>query len=307
MSLYCPNIPRETDADVAMSVIKPCIDMATQGRVCYSYKFKGVFDRTADGDTIQLSIKERSKGPSTISVALNRDSLYHILPEYIFHPIDWYYGTKGDPKEFKNRFDLRVEQEKNAITYFKIFDQEYQVLRVKLQMWLNDHVFKGNQFLSDFITNGLAFNRNNIFIMAVYPCLAWLRNHRGNRDMMETALHYAFLGNASVDYIWRAERMPLKENIHSTADRTIDDLFCGTTFATGAYTWYVRYQTTIGTEARLVELQREIKEFEEFFSLWFLSVEDKLHIDFGDFQESPVLTTPKSPTGIFLNYSTQLI
>ena len=329
MEIPRPIIPQETDADVAMSVIMPCIDQFMQDNVKYDFLFKeapndkedrhqgpkirngrikrhmGVADRTSSGDALRISVKKKKKLP-IVTFALCRDSFYDILPEYLFHPMNHYEGTKGDPEEFEKRYDERVEQEKNALTYFHFFDNQYQDLRVKTQIWLNEHIFKGNLFLSDFITDG-KINKKNAFIMAVYPCLAWLRNHRGCRQMMDTALHYAFSGNARVDYTWEDERMPLEKDIHSSIDGTIDDLFCGPAFPTGAYIWYVQYQTAIGTETRLEELQREIKEFEEFFSLWFLSVEDKLQIVFGDWKEIPVLTTQQSPTGIFLNYSTQLI
>lgn len=307
MEIKKPIIPKETDADVAMSVFIPCIDYNTQGNVKYSYTFKGVFERTALGDALQLFIKNRVKEPSTVTFSLNRDSFYHILPEYLFHPIDRYYGIRNDSGEFDKRYDEQEEQEKNALTYFNFFDQEYQKLRVTLQTWLNEHVFKGNMFLSDFITRDIPFNRSNPFIMAVYPCLPWLRSHRGNRQMMETALSYAFSGCASVDYQREKEQMALDEGIHSSAEGTIDDLFCGATFCTRAYCWHVRYQSPIGTEARLADLQKDIKEFADFFATWFVAIEDHLQIEFGDWQEPPVLTSLQSPTGIFLNYSTQLI
>lgn len=307
MEIKKPLIPKETDADIAMSVIIPCIDYNTQGNVKYSYTFKGVFERTAMGDTVRLFIKNKVKEPSIVSFSLNRDSFYHILPEYLFHPIDRYYGTTGSPDEFDRRYDEQEEQKRNALTYFNFFDQKYQELRVKLQLWLNEHIFKGNLFLSDFITHDIPFNRSNPFIMSVYPCLSWLRNHRGNQQMMKTALSYAFSGCASVDYQREEEQMALDEGIHSSAEGTIDDLFCGATFCTRTYCWHVRYQTPIGTEARLTELQKDIKEFTDFFATWFVAIEDHLQIEFGDWKEPPILTTSQSPTGIFLNYSTQLI
>ena len=305
MEIKRPDIPKEVDADVAMSVIIPYIDYNTQGSVEYSYTFKGVYDRTATGDALQILIKNKVKEPSTVTFSLNRDSFYHILPEYLFHPIDRYHGTMGSPEEFDRRYDEQEEQEKNALTYFKFFDQEYQKLRMKLQSWLNEHIFKGNQFLSDFITHDVPFNRNNPFIMAVYPCLPWLRSHRGNRQMMETALSYAFSGCASVDYQRKEELMALDKSIHSSVEGIIDYLFCGATFRTKVYYWHVCYQTPIGTEAKLAELQKDIKEFSDFFATWFVAIEDHLQIEFSDWQEPPVLTTQQS--GIFLNYSTQLI
>ena len=319
MEISKPHIPIEADADVAMSVIMPCVEQNTEGDVNHDFLFReprddkknrhrGIAERTACGDALGMYIKNRAKSPSLVTFALMRESFYDILPEYLFHPIDCYQGISKDFAEFNRRYDEQVEQEKNALTYFHFFDCQYQELRVKLQTWLNEHIFKGNHFLSDFITGGIQFNRNNIFIMAVYPCLPWLRNHRGCRQMMETALEYAFVGNAKVNCCQVKKQIAFSDGIHSSVDKgCIDDLFCGDTFSAWTNVWQVTYQTPIGTETRLAELQKDIREFAEFFSTWFLAVEDILDVEFGDWEELPIITTQDSPTGIFLNYSTQLI
>lgn len=335
MPLKKPYIPEEVDADVALSVIMPHIDLLTAGHVRYDYKFLGTngrsskvlhrgdekreqkrnISRTAIGDAVNIDIKEKKKKPTDVTFSLLRDSLYHILPEYLFHPIDRYAGSvkavggelKLDYQEFEKCYDEQEEQEKNALAYFKPFDKKYQDLRVSLQKWLSDHVFKGNMFLANYITAGIAFNRENPFIMAVYPCLPWLRNHRGNKQMTEVALRYAFADSCTVEYAKENYMMDFDPQIHSTINGDIDDLFCGSTFPTVVSVWRVSYQTTIGTEERLRDLLVSINEFAGFFTQWFLHIEDKLELEFGDFKEPPILTSQQAPTGIFLNYSTQLL
>ena len=54
-------------------------------------------------------------------------------------------------------------------------------------------------------------------------------------------------------------------------------------------------------------IQSQIKEFKEFFSSWFLSLEDELIIEFGDKLATPDLSENIDTEGVFLNYSTQLI
>lgn len=307
MRLTRPVIPKETDADVAMSVIIPNIDEEAGSKVSFLYKFEGVADRTASGDAISIEIKNKTNTNPSVKFTLKRDSIYHILPEYLFHPIDRYAGTKGDVAEFEKRYKEQKEQEGNALTYFNFFDQSYQKQKVNFQIRLNENIFKGNQFLSDFICSNDSFNRENPYIKAVLPCIPWIRNYRGNKEMVEVALGYAFSGNALVKCEWKDCRMELKTDIHSSLDGEIDDLYCGPSFLTGSYTWFVRYQVIIETERRVIELKTSLQEFSVFFKNWFLHIEDDIVIEFGDWKAAPKLTEKDSQKGIFLNYSTQLI
>ena len=301
------NIPHNTDADVALSVVVPCVNERTKGKVTYSYEFEGVADRTASGDVLSVEIRNKTNTTPTVKFSLKRDSLYHILPEFLFHPLDRYSGTIGDVAEFDKRYKEQEDQEKSALAYFKFFDKKYQELKVDFQIWMNENIFKDNQFLSDFIVSGFPFNRENPYISAVLPCVPWLRNHRGNKEMTEVAIEYAFAGKATVKCEWKDCSMELQTSVHSTLSGTLTNLHCGSTFQTGSYLWYVNYQTKIDTEKRLNELRGFIEEFSTFFSKWFLNVEDKLKVEFGDWEASPVLTGEDTPKGFFLNYSTQLI
>lgn len=307
MAIKRPYIPKEVDADVATSIIIPCIDDNTEGKVTYAYDFKGVSERTALGDVLTTSIKNKQNSNPSVTFSLKRDSLYHILPEYLFHPLDRYLGADGDTEEFEKRYKEQEEQEKNALTYFRPFDRHFQVLRTEYQKWLNDHIFNGNQFISDYLTSGYKFNRSNPFIQAVYPCIPWLRDNRGNPDMIKVALSYAFMGKATIQRKWKDVNMPLSDSVPSNVGGLIDNLFLGSTHSCGSYNWHVIYQTEIEDEDSLEKLKRLVREFEDFFPDWFLSIEETLTIEFGDWTAKPELTIKNQENGIFLNYSTQLI
>lgn len=307
MKLSKPNIPKELDADVAMSIIIPHANSISDKELSYNYEFKGVSERTAVGDDLSIAIRNRQNTASSIKVSLKRDSLYHILPEYLFHPLDHYLGADGDIEEFDKRYKEQEEQKNKALTYFKPFDQHFQQLRTTYQQWLNDNIFSGNQFLADFITNGYDINLNNPFIKAVYPCITWLRDYRGNDDMIKTALGYAFIGSATVNKEYKEIDIPISENIPSQIGNTLENLYCGATFKSQVCIWRVFYQTKIETEQHLKLMKTQIKEFKEFFSSWFLPLEDELDIDFGDKLATLDLSETKDTKGIFLNYSTQLI
>lgn len=307
MNLTKPNIPKELDADVAMSVIIQHLDSISDKENVYSYEFNGVSERTALGDNLDVTLRNRHNAAPSVKFSLKRDSLYHILPEYLFHPLDHYLGTDGDTEEFDKRYKEQEEQKDNALTYFKPFDQHFQRIRITYQQWLNENIFSGNQFLSDFITEGYEVNLNNPYIKAVYPCLPWTRDFRGNDEMIGTALEYAFIGNASMEKEYREVNLPMSDDVSFRINDCLDNLYCGTTFIDRICIWKVFYQTEIKTEADLRLIKTQISEFNEFFSAWFLSLEDELDISFGDKLAKPNLCGTDDAKGVFLNYSTQLI
>ena len=307
MKLTRPNIPKELDADVAMAVVIQHMDSIADKKTCYCYEFKGTSERTALGDNLGITARNRQNAAPLVKFSLKRDSLYHILPEYLFHPLDHYLGADGDTEEFDKRYKEQEEQKNKALTYFKPFDRHFQQLRTAYQQWLNDNIFSGNQFLSDFITDGHDVNLNNPYIKAVYPCLPWVRDFRGNDEMIKTALGYAFIGHADIKKEYREADIPMSDNVPTRIGDSLGNLYCGATFIAKACIWKVFYQVEIDTKAHLEKIKAQIEEFNEFFSAWFLSVEDELIIRFGDKLAKPVLRKADDMEGVFLNYSTQLI
>lgn len=307
MKLTKPNIPKELDADVAMAIVVEHMDALAGKEPIYIYEFKGVSQRTALGDNLAITVRNRQNAESSVKFSLKRDSLYHILPEYLFHPLDHYLGTDGDTEEFDKRYKDQEEQRDKALSYFKPFDRHFQLVRTNYQQWLNENVFSGNQFLSDFITDGHEVDLNNPYIKAVYPCLPWVRDFRGNDEMVMTALGYAFVGNASVEKKYIEANIPISDNVPSIIGGSLEDLYCGPTFIDKVCVWSVFYQTEVKTEEHLKQIKAQVSEFCEFFSAWFLPLEDELAVSFGDKRAKPDLSGADDANGVFLNYSTQLI
>lgn len=307
MNIEKPIVPKGLDADVVMSVVIPHVDMVANKEALYSFEFKGVSERTALGDNLRISIRNRQNTASTIKFSLKRDSIYHILPEFLFHPLDYYLGTDGDAEEFDKRYKDQEEQRDKALTYFKPFDRQFQLLRISFQRWLNENIFSGNQFVADFITEGYEVNKNNPYINAVYPCVYWIKSFRGNDDMVKTALGYAFAGNASVVKESQEIETPISDDVPCTIGNKLDGIYCGSTYKEWRCVWNIFYQTEVKNEQHLCLMREQIQEFSIFFSYWFLSVEDEMRVEFGDRLAVPILQANTHSGGIYLNYSTQLI
>ncbi len=301
-------LPQELDADSALAIVLAQLEslLGSTGFSC-SYEFNGVSERTALGDNVKITVKNRQNGVPEIRFQLKRDSLYHILPEYLFHPLDCYLGIEGDTQEYEKRYKEQEEQKQHALAYFRFFDQQYQQLRNAYQAWLDEHIFAGNQFLSDYLTSGKEVRLTNPFVKTVYGCLPWLKDYRGNQEMIRTVLVQAFQGRVTIEYVETEVQQMLSDQVPCRLRGRLSNLYCAPTFLTSKKIWNVFYQTEINSYRHLCELKQQIGEFRDFFADWFLPVETQLVISFGDRKAKPILTPAGQERGVFLNYSTQLI
>lgn len=311
MKLKRPILPQDIDADLAIAVTERNVESAfraTNVPLKIAYAFKGVHERTAKGDLVQISATTSARR-HLLKYAVKRDSLYHILPEYLFHPLDRYADTEGNKEAFMQKRAAQQQVEKDALEYFHPFDVIFQRLRTRFQHKLNDEVVSHNTFVADFIIGGHDENIRNEFISRCLPCLEWLRAHRGNPKMEEVALKFALNDNMVSFHRTFEERWQTidSSSVHMSLDGTLDNLFAGDRFCASVYTIEVKYQTIIPSESRIQQLKGDVAEFEEFFQKWFLPIGSRLHIDFGDFKKAPVLCVGTPDNDLYMNYNTQLL
>lgn len=311
MKLQRPDIPTGIDADLSIAIVSAhlenfCKEMNIPLRSAYVYK--GVHERTAKGDDLLVTLQNSTK-KAMIRYLLKRDSLYHILPEYLFHPLDRYANSVGDEDEFKKSREAQKEMEENALRYFYPCDKVLQEERIAFQSFLNDRILRNNTFIVDFITEGHRVNRNNRYINNVYPCIQWLRAYRGVKRVIEVALRLAFCNSiARYEVRMNEVNIPIDtKTCHCCLDGTIDDLFCGDTYTETEELISVSYQTPIMSQKQIEISHRDIDEFKEFFQLWFLGLHQRLTIDFGDYTKVAVMFTGTTDHDLYLNYNTQLI
>lgn len=311
MKLRRPSLPPDIDSDLSIAVVHCNINSLlpdSEVPVKETFAFNGVHERTAKGDNLTVSVISSTKR-HLIKYSLKRESLYHILPEYLFHPLDRYADTDGDMEEFLKRRKAQKEIEGLALDYFYPFDREFQNLRTRFQDRLNHEILNNNLFIVDFITDGFKVNRKNKFIMNVYPCLVWLRNNRGVRKLIEVAIKYAFMDSLNHFQTIYEEGSDLidTDSCHISLDGMIDDLFCGPEYYFPEERIYVEYQTDITSEKAITGLSESIAEFKTFFKSWFLTHNQSIDIRFGDYTRQPVLETGSTGNNLYLGYNTQLI
>ena len=103
MKLETPRFSAEIDADLAVTIAEACLDSvaAESGQPKRSsFRFNGVHQRTGKGDSLDIEVK-RSGGTIRVNYDFRRDSLYHILPEVVFHQLDRYTAGVLDKEDFE--------------------------------------------------------------------------------------------------------------------------------------------------------------------------------------------------------------
>lgn len=311
IKLRRPTLPPDIDSDLSIAIVDSNIKSfvsESETPIKESYLFSGGHERTAQGDNLLVSASSSAKRHQ-IKYSLKRDSLYHILPEYLFHPLDRYADTDGDKDEFGKRRKAQKDIEADALEYFYPFDKSFQNIRTSFQQKLNNEILNNKLFIVDFITEDYNLDKNNPFIRGAYPCIIWLRNHRGIKKMLEVAVKYAFRDSLN-SYSMVSEEQSSEINTdtcHITLDGEIDNLFCGPQYYYLEESINVKYQTEIISESQIQKIKSEIYKFEEFFKEWFLTQNQTIKVEFGDFNKQPVMKVGTSDDDLFLGYNTQLI
>lgn len=311
IKLRRPSLPTDIDSDLSIAVvdsnIKPIIS-ESEIPIKELYVFNGVHERTAKGDNLLVSASTSTKRHQ-LKYSLKRDSLYHILPEYLFHPLDRYADTDGDKDEFVKRRKAQKDIETDALEYFYPFDKSLQALRTSFQQKLNNEILNNNLFIVDFITEGYNIDKNNPFIKGAYSCIIWLRNNRGVKKLLEVAIKYAFSDSLN-SYNMVSEEQTSEidtDTCHITLDGEIDNLFCGPQYYYLEESINVKYQTEIVSESQIQKIASEIDKFVEFFKEWFLTQNQTIKVEFGDYNKQPIMNIGTSNDDLFLGYNTQLI
>ena len=310
MKIQRPKFSPNIDADIAIGVIdrnfRALID--SNASLETSFVFNGVHERTAKGDEVSLTVTSTSKR-SAIKYHLKRDSLYHILLEYLFHPLDRYADSDGDKDVFLEKRAAQKRIESDAKEYFYPYDKILNDIRIRFQQYLNDKILDNETFIIDFIIENENINKDNPFIRACLPSILLLRSNRGSESLITLALKKTFghnlceLNRQHIEYTISIE----PDSCHICLNDSIDDLFCGDSFMDWIELISIRFQTKILSEIEIDRLNRELREFESFFKYWFLGDSQMIKIEFGDYEKQPLISDDVADGLLFLNYNAQLL
>lgn len=269
-------------------------------------EFKGTHKRNAYEDI--LSITE-ADGEHVIEVS--RDSLYDILPEALFHPIDRFDNISAN--EYKDRFaeecELQQTEESNARKFFAVFDKFIFDLSCELNR-IKDEYYSDNAALCTIICDTIPDNYlKNRFVKKLMPFIPLCNKIRGDKDMI-TIIIRKILNDEDIEL-----KMHLNPKLHTDADplynaslnNDIDDsgsYYLGNQYYETVSEYEVVYWNDDECNESFLSFISEMQTFENFVNDFFVGIESSIKFKIETI-DLPTRLSDKSSYN-YLGYNTNL-
>lgn len=267
--------------------------------------FKGHHKRNEYNDVID--IEEGENG--TLSMSIARDSLYHVLPEYMFHPIDRYSNLlRSDEIElFSDEYDKQEQEKERASRFFTPIDLKLLLLKKETGKKLRN-MTEGNKVLLDIILGDRLSEkqRNNRFIKKVISYLPYCKMIRGNKTLLTLLLRKIFIEEGITINVKekKTECLDIAPRYADGLDANLNDSFVGNVYDEMITTYCIHYWSYDECNENFLQFVAEIDVFKHFVEDYFISIEERLHLDIT--HDKSTLRLSDDIDYNYLNYNTNL-
>jgi len=243
-----------------------------------------------------------------LSLRLSRNSMYDVLPEYMFHPIDRFDNIPAN--ETKERFaeELRKQEEekKNARRFFSPIDLLLLQLKCDVRKTI-DRYAQQDIVLEKVLTDSMADEQqSNRFIKQTLSFVPSCRNIRGDRTLF-TLLLRKVLGEEKLKVEPHLRCMTIEDENPRYEYRlgsNLGEAYAGNVFNDDVLCYDIHYWSDEDCNEQFMDFIADIEEFRLFISDWFLSVEDML--EFCIVKDETPLRLSDTFVYNYLNYNTNL-
>lgn len=263
------NLPIDLKAEAMISHLSPY-----GGKI----EFRGTHMRNAYEDIMSY---ETDDGVPTIGLC--RESLYDILPEAMFHPVDRFENIPAN--EYKERFAEECErqqiEEAHARKYFAPFDRYIFDLSSECHRIKNEY-FSGNEILSDIISDNMPDEyRQNRFVKKMMPYLPSCGRLRGDKDMMALLLRRILKDEGII--LCEQKKRTLFTDATPMYNTRIDSeydnscrYYLGNEFYELETEYMVSYWNDAECNDQFLHFIEDMKIFERFLNDYFVGVESSI-------------------------------
>lgn len=240
---------------------------------------KGHHKRNAYYDIID--IEEKPDGIQHLDIG--RNGLYHVLPEYMFHPIDRFSNL---PRlEEKERFAEELEkQELEKERAYKFFAPvDVRLLLQRVEVWDKLHeMTAGNKILLDILGDRLSEQqRNNRFVRGAIPFLPYCKQIRGDKTLLSFLLRKIFMDEGLLITLKENETecCDIEPRYADGLDAELNDSFVGHVYDELITTYDIHYWSGEECNEHFLQFVDDVEEFRQFVEDYLMSVEEVLHFD----------------------------
>lgn len=290
------NVPEDINAELLFSCLP-------DGKL--KVEFEGTHKRNAYHDIIDL-VQEGKDNPITLH--LGRASLYHNLPEAMFHPIIGRFDVQND-KEFEEKYQAQKNEIENAKKFFAPIDllllKIRLVVRGKIQECLKSEKLLVDIIIKDRLSES---EKQNRFIQKTLPFLPMCKFVRGNKTLI-TLMLQNILEDENVEIKIRHESKEFQEDAPrypGVVGDTLDAFYLGDSYVDDVLIYDVHYWSDEECAERFMEFVNDMEAFRVFLQDYFFAVGAELRFDISTDSDGFYLYDETKPRYQYLNYNTNL-
>ncbi|MBR6981763.1 MAG: hypothetical protein IKH88_18295 [Prevotella sp.] len=263
-----------------------------------SVMFKGLHARNAFGDIVDMDVSPEGR----MQLSLARNSIYHYLPEYLFHRIDRFDNLpKLEEKErFKEELEKQEKERENARKFFEPVDLMLLQMRMKVRRKMREWT-DSNKVLIDILADRLTEEqKENPLIKSAVAFLPKCRDIRGNHMLLTLMMRKIFLEEGlNMEESRRPVTFEDTEPTHYdfTVGSTLGECFAGNVFEENTHAFVIHFWSDERCDKDFPNFLEQVRQFCTFVEDYFLAVGDLL--SFNIVKDAP---PPKLSDDIVYNY-----
>lgn len=269
-------------------------------------ELKGSHKRNAYEDIADINVDESG----IFNIGISRNSIYDILPECLFHPIDRFDNIPAN--EYKERFKEECErqqiEEVNARKFFQPFDNVLMELSSIITESNNNETY--TRILEDIICDNLSdIYRNNRFVKKAKEYMPMCRNIRGNKSLLSLMLRHILFDEDIRIYDSNIQNQ-IKDPMPRYNSRLDDDVssdndfFLGNEFYEDMTVYNIHYWNKTECGHDFLSFVNDMKVFEDFLNEYFIGIES--HLKFNISTTALPVRLSDDVFYTFLDYNTNI-
>lgn len=292
-------IPRNIPQDINIELLLSYFPKGT----C-KVRFGGPHKRNTYHDLTDLV----ENADNTLELTVGRNSLYHSLPEYMFHPIDRFEDVPmmSEQERFQQEYDTQRQEIEQAQSFFAPLDLLLLLLRLNIREKLSVYT-ETDKVLIEMIGDRLTKEqKDNRFIRQIIPLLPSCRNIRGNKTLLTILLRKVLINEnlliepKTISHTFTDALPRYQESLPGE----VGMLYLGNEFQEEVLTYTIHYWSDNECKENFPKFLDEIEELRVFIQDYFISLESIIRFEIVK-DEEPLYLSDQNKYN-YLNYNTNL-
>lgn len=287
------RIPDDINAEILFSCFP-------EGKL--KVQFDGTHHRNAYHDIKGLLAQDDVKKPLTL--LLGRSSLYHILPEMMFHPFNRF--TTENKEQFEEKYRTETKEKENALEFFAPVDLALFKIRLLVREKIQEYL-ESDKVLISLLSEGLSEKeKQNRFVQKTLPFLPACKYIRGDKTLMTLMLRKVLM-DETIEIKVHQETMMFSDEhprYSGSVGDQLDSFYLGNSYAEDVSVYEVHYWNEEECNQHFPKFIDDMETYRQFIQDHFMAVEDVFRFDISTDADGFYLSD--ETTYSYLNYNTNL-